>query len=626
VPPLELPDAGKPSGPEQLINVAAVRLFVERARAVDPSFALSEENDIAVAEICRRLDGLPLAIELAAARVDTLPPRMLLGRLERRLPILKDGPRDAPSRHRTLQDTIAWSYALLDAEEQRLFARLGVFVGGFSLEAAEAMLGLPFEASSPGDAPQTAAIPSVLDLVFSLVEHSLLEPDRERDMAGDPRFVLLETIREFALTQLRHSGEEAESRWRHAEYFQELVDYAEPELTGPWQRVWLDRLELDTANLRAAMTWAISAGDSDLSLDLAGGLFLFWLKRGRVAEGKAWLERALALPEGGPSPARVRALLASLGLAGPAADEARTHEGLTLARQLGDTSGVARAMHHLGAAALTRRPAEAVTFFEQALDHYVDERDEAWRAMTLTLLGLAAHRVGDAERAEATLDEAIALSAEHGGAWEQALALNGLASVVRARGETAQAAGLYAESLQAAERLGDAAIATEAMIGFAGVLADSGRADEAARMFGAAEALNEAMGASPEHRVVPDQYHRDVLSVRQRLGDEGFATAWAQGRAMPAHELLGAVRAAVEHGYKRRTPIGGDAIDRPPVLTPRERDVLKLLANRLTNHEIGSHLFIGTRTAEFHVGNIIGKLGVADRREAADVAARLGLI
>ena len=176
------------------------------------------------------------------------------------------------------------------------------------------------------------------------------------------------------------------------------------------------------------------------------------------------------------------------------------------------------------------------------------------------------------------------------------------------------------------KELGDAAVATEAMIGFAGVLADASRVDEAARLFGAAEALNEAMGISGERLAAPHQYLRDVSGVRKRLGDEAFATTWAQGRAMPAHELLGAARAAVERGYEPRTSVRSDAFDWRPVLTPRERDVLRLLANRLTDREIGSLLFIGTRTAEFHVANVIGKLGAANRRDAAAVAARLGLV
>ena len=318
--------------------------------------------------------------------------------------------------------------------------------------------------------------------------------------------------------------------------------------------------------------------------------------------------------------------MASLGLARPAADDNLTHEGLTLARQLGDMSTVAKALQHLGAAALAKRHADAINLVEQALDHYPDDRDDAWRTMTLTLLGLAAHRVGDAARAEATRDDAITLSARHRGAWEQALGLNGLASVVRSRGETAQAAGLYAESLHVAERLGDAAIATEAMIGFAGVLADSSRVDEAARLFGAAEVLNEAMGISGEHLAAPHQYRRDISDVRERLGDEAFATAWAQGRTMPAHELLGAARAAVERGYEPRTSIRSDVFDRRPVLTPREGEVLNLLANRLSDREIGSLLYIGTRTAEFHVVNVIGKLGVANRRETAAVASQRGLV
>ena len=283
VPPLGLPRRMPLPPLEELSQSEAVRLFIERAQAVKPDFALDDETAPAVAEICWRLDGLPLAIELAAARVRLLPPQALLARLEQRLPLLTGGPRDAPARHRTLRDTIAWSYDLLDAEEQRLFRRLAVFVGGCTLEAAEAV-------TTPDGQRD------VFGGVERLCEHSLL---RQAEGPGsEPRFVMLETVREFGLEQLAASGEDVVTRNAHAAYFATLGDQAERNLIlrpGPFVAV----LEADADNLRAALSWTASREDAETGLRLGLAFAAFSLLRGRLAEGRAWLERLVALGDGG---------------------------------------------------------------------------------------------------------------------------------------------------------------------------------------------------------------------------------------------------------------------------------------------------------------------------------------
>ncbi|MDP9365418.1 MAG: LuxR C-terminal-related transcriptional regulator, partial [Chloroflexota bacterium] len=279
VPPLACPDAiGSPER-ERLAAVEAVpavRLFVDRARAVDARFSLTAANVSAVVEICHRLEGLPLAIELAAARVDVLPPRALLARLESRLPVLTGGPRDAPERQRTLRGAIDWSHELLDPGARHLLARLAVFVGGIGLDAVEAV-----GADAP---PRSAAPSSTLDRLASLVEHSLLRREGRDD--GEPRFAMLETIREYALDRLERSGEIDEARRRHAAFFRGLVAQSTPQ-----------RLAIEEANLQAALAWAVASGDAATSLALASGLCTVWSRRGRLAEGRSWLD--LALPPAG---------------------------------------------------------------------------------------------------------------------------------------------------------------------------------------------------------------------------------------------------------------------------------------------------------------------------------------
>ena len=287
VPPLPLPVERGTWTFEQIAASDAVRLFVERAEAVQAGFRLTPANAWDAAEICRRLDGLPLAIELAAARVKVFPPRALLARLERRLPLLTGGPRDAPARLRTMRDAIAWSHDLLDADEQRLFRRLAVFVGGFTLDAA-------IDVAGDGTLPEAA----VVEGISSLVDKSLLLPaatdDAANDDPGEPRFSMLETVREFALDELARSGEEDAVRRAHAEYFRALAERAEPELRGAGQVAWIARLETELPNLRAVLDWSLAGGDVETGLRLAGALYWFWFLRNHVAEGRTWFERARA--------------------------------------------------------------------------------------------------------------------------------------------------------------------------------------------------------------------------------------------------------------------------------------------------------------------------------------------
>ncbi|MFN8559961.1 MAG: LuxR C-terminal-related transcriptional regulator [Dehalococcoidia bacterium] len=561
-------------------------------------------------------------MELAAARVAVLSPAALLARLESRLVLLTVGPFDAPDRQQTLRDTIAWSYHLLQPEEQRLFARLAVFADGFTLAGAAAVMGAgqPREGVA-ASAPRLAA--PILDLLASLVDQNLVHGAGE--IVGEPRFAMLETLREFAQETLAASGEEAQSRHYHAAFYRDLAATAAPELNGSRQATWLDALEREVANLRVALAWTIDGGDATAALEFAGHLLMYWLKRGRIAEGRAWLERALDLPVPGQDSARLAALVAIAALAGPSGDIPHATEALALAGRLGDVAAEGRALHLLGGRALTVGSPEAVDMLEQALQRHVATGDRNWQAMTLVLLGLAARRFGDNNRARVTLAEAVAVSAEQGESWVQGLALNGVAAVTRAAGETDRAAALFAAGLELARATGNDVAGDEALVGLAGALGALGHVAEAARLFGCAEALRERIGISHEHLMVSDQYERDVVAVRRALGDDAFVRLWRVGRAEPPEALLREVRAAhVLQGTRvspRQEP-GPAAAD----LTSREREVLALLCQRYSNPEIADRLYIGARTVEFHVANILGKLGAENRRDAAAIAARIGLL
>ena len=331
VPPLSLPDPLSLPGREELLHYGAVALFVQRAQMVNPNFVLSEDNAAAIAQICIRLDGLPLALELAAARSKLLPPQALLGRLNHRLAVLTGGRHDAPTRQQTLRDTISWSYDLLNAEEQGCFRRLAIFVGGFTLEAAEAVCSGAADLSLPA-----------IDLVASLLDKSLLQQS-ERG-ADEPRLLMLETIREYALETLADSGELEATAESHAKYYLALAEQGEPELFGHQQRLWMGRLMRDAENLRTALQWSQIHQRKEQLLRLAGNLGHFWYMCGRFNEAMLWLETALeeAAPDVAVS-ARIKALYIEALIASHLGQSdllfVRTRECLTLARKNGDSRG-----------------------------------------------------------------------------------------------------------------------------------------------------------------------------------------------------------------------------------------------------------------------------------------------
>src|SRR5215203_5046223 len=400
--PLELPDPSHLPPIETLRQYEAIRFFTERARAANAHFSLTKENAAAVAEICARLDGLPLAIELAAARIKLLSPQAMSSRLSDPLKFLTDGARDLPERQRTLRGAIAWSYALLDEGEQALFAKLAVFSGGCALDAAEAICD-----------PDDDSSVDILDGLSSLLDKSLLR--QEEGKGGEPRFVMLETIREFARERLQLSGNAARTRNLHAAYFLALAEQGESKLRGPEEAMWLERLDVEHDNMRAVLTWTLEAGETELGLRLAGALWRFWYARGHYHEGRRWLEETLAR-DGGASAARVKALEAVGWLADDQGDidraVAAAEEGLQISARTNIPSRVtASFLRMLGSAAYVRGDhGQATQHYQESLALSREARDERSVASSLLRLGNVSSDQGDHESAKEFYEEGLALS------------------------------------------------------------------------------------------------------------------------------------------------------------------------------------------------------------------------
>jgi predicted ATPase/class 3 adenylate cyclase len=563
VPPLAVPDLDASEPPAMLAANEAVQLFLERARAVKPEFELTSENASAVAEICARLDGLPLAIELGAARVRILSPQALLGRLSQRLALLTGGARDAPARQRTLRDTIEWSFRLLSPSEQRLFARLSVFLGGRTIEAAEAVC-------DPTDELDVA----VFDGVASLVEKSLLRQDE--GPADEPRFFMLETIREYALDRLEGSGEGDLIRQRHAHYFVALAEEAEPEILGADQIVWLERLEAERDNFRAALGWLLKQGDTGRALRLIGSLRRGWVARGYLSETRKWLEAAfeqsgaisprleakalyalgrVALVQGDydqaiPSLEQSARLfrefgeaeglvfsLADLGFIATAQGrhedaERFADESLAEAKAAGSERTIAAALHSLACAKLDADEyGDARTLFEQSLALRRKLGDKRNMANSLCYLGSVALLEGDYDRATALLDESLALGRDLGNLLIVSAALANESLVALAAGHAGRAETLCTEGLALSHELGDKRTTVECLHALAGIAALQGDPLEAALLSGAAESVHAAIKAppSPAERMVSERFLR---MARAGVDEESFSDSWARGRRM----------------------------------------------------------------------------------------------
>lgn len=531
VQPLALPNRACTGTHRNVAETPAVQLFVECATAVRSDFALTETNARVVADICLRLDGLPLALELAAARVKVLSPEALLTRLEQqRLPLLTHGAQDLPVRHQTMQRALAWSYDLLDPPDQALFRRLSVFAGGWTLDAAEDVANLQGELD-------------VLEGMTSLVNGSLVRQDP--GSGAGLRFEMLETVREYGLEQLISSGEEVITRRAHAALLLRLVEQAGPQLVGPDQAMWLTRLEEELENLRAALTWVLLHGDPETALRLAAAPWLFWFERGHADEGRGWLTRALALAGDTPSPARAAALYAAGSLAATQ-DDYRSAETLLEAalsdwREVGEELSVARTMHTLGTVALQQNDnGRAAWFIEQALAKYgspADANQTPWTALAISQLASAVSRLGEHERAVALGEQAVAKQQEAGSPMGVALAIAYLGDIALDWGNIAKASTAYKESLALMWQIGDRWHLLHALTGFVIAKAVIGPPDRAARLLSAQTAAR-VMTANQIPPRYQEAFDTAVGKVRVTLGEEVFSESWAEGMALELEEAV----------------------------------------------------------------------------------------
>ena len=531
VPPLALPDHREVFTPATLSQYGAVALFIERAAAIKPDFAVTAENAPAIAETCHRLDGLPLAIELAAARIRLLTPQAILTRLERRLPLLTGGARDLPARQQTLRDAIAWSYDLLSPGEQTLYRRLSVFVGGCTLEAAEAVCD-----------PDASFGLDILDGITSLAAQSIVRQVDGPD--GEPRLTMLATVREYGLELLEASGEAGVIRSRHVAYFVSLAEEAVQKLFGPEQIAWLRRLDVDHDNLRAVLTWS-QAGEIpvEIGLRLVGTLHAFWSKRGFLGESRGRVAALLAVPGAeAPTVGRARALWHAAWLAFHQADYAAgrslAKESAQIHRRMNDLRGVGRALvvQALAEANLDNT-STARSLLEESVAIARKEGNRFELAIALGNLGGVVQSEGDYEAAAALRGEAASIAREIGDRESLGTALAGLASLARLRGSHEESAALWKEDLVVSSEIGHRWITLRALAGLAGAACLAGDHGRAARIFGAVEAVREAAGTRelPGWRAIND---RDVADARAAIGDKAFSAAWADGQGMSLEQAV----------------------------------------------------------------------------------------
>jgi predicted ATPase/class 3 adenylate cyclase/Tfp pilus assembly protein PilF len=527
VPPLSVPDPHRLPPLERMTQYEAVALFIDRALAVAPDFTITNENAPAVAEICHRLDGLPLAIELAAARARVLPPQRMLVELSHRLTFVTGRARDLPTRQRTLRGAIDWSHDLLTGDEQKLFRRLGIFVGGCALEAIESICNLENDLR-------------VLETMDSLVGKSLL---KQAEIRGEPRFTMLETIREYARERLLAEGDTEKLQKHHRDYFLALTAKAAPKLMGAEQAEWFARLDEEHDNLRSALESSLSEAEPEDSLRLCSTLQRFWWTRGHLSEGRAWCARALVGPQAGePTPERAKALSGSGLLAFwqgdyPAA-RAQHEECLAIWRQRGDRRGIALSLNNLGMVARSQGDyAAARTLYEESFA--MRELSDRWGAgASLMNLGNLAAEQGDYGGSRTRLEESLAIFREIGDRVAVATALENLGNVAYEQGELASARALHVESLTMRRELGDKLGIVISLERLAGVIASLGSPLRAARIWGVAERLRAEIGSGlePKER---SQHDQRVAAARATVQEAAaFDRAWQTGGAMSLEQAM----------------------------------------------------------------------------------------
>ena len=529
VPPLGLPDLVHAADVKEASRAPAVELFVERAQENSLDFELTQANAAAVAKICRRLEGLPLALELAAAKVELLGPRALFSRLDHALE--EGGARDLPERQRTMRATLGWSYNLLSERERVLFRRLSLFAGGFSLEAAET-LGVTRQVGR-SDVP---------GLLGNLAEQSLVAIGA--DVSGDqPRYRMLEPVRQYALERLEESGEAEEIRRRHSDFFLALAERAEPQTWGPNQVEWLNRLEQENGNLRASMGWALSTGDAETAARLGTALWMFWWYHGHQREGRRWMEEAQRSDLSPALRAKVLMVAGSLayGQGDYEASERYCEECLELSRRLGDEAREAWARVGLGLAAMSKTDHEAAASQLEAALRYFRHTDEGYgTALALTCLGVLSLMRGKESKATQMFEEGLAVARRLGAKAHIYIALYNLAQMALSRGDYDQAATLFEEGITLSEQIGDQANVAYCLEGLAVVASVQGEAERCARLIGAAEGLHEAIGVPVYVYYEPHRslYERTAAAVRFQMGEEAFEAERAKGRALTFEQAV----------------------------------------------------------------------------------------
>src|SRR6266508_3428727 len=654
VPSLSLPDQQPWMNPASAHDAVAryaesesVQLFVARATSISPDFKLTTENGAWVAEICRRLDGMPLAIELAAARVRTLSVQQIAQRLDDRFHLLIGGRRTAEPRQQTLAATLDWSYALLSEPERKILQRLSIFSGGGTLEAAEAIC-----------AGEGVEAGEVLDLLSRLVDKSLVMVDRPE--GDETRYHLLETIRQYAGEKLAESGEVDESRNRHLHYFVQWAENAQPRLFRPEQFAWFNRFEAEHDNIRAALEWSqVTTEGANAGLRLAAIMGYFWKFHAYPTEGRMRISAALAQKGAqGRTLARAQALYQSSILAFYQSDypavRALAEESLAISRELGVTGRLeaANALEILAEVATeTGDYSAAPKLYEQALSLYREVGDLVGIGDTLKMLGWGAMRTGDYEQAESRLNEGLIACRQSGDLRQISSALSGLGELAVRRGQYERASDLLRESLDISRPLGemwgiaialgslgwialrqhefkemrkllseslDVRMETGDRGGMAWCLEKLAEANslqsrfqQAVIIFGAASALRAAVGAVMDPVDLPD-YERMISRLRTALGKEAFAAAWTEGQGMKLEQaieyaLAEPEPAAIEVSLKEK--FGG--------LTAREREVAVLIAQGKSNREIAKAMTVGAKTVETYVTRILDKLGFDSRVQIA---------
>jgi excisionase family DNA binding protein len=606
--PLLLPDPGPSLSVAQVAAAPAAQLFVTRVQAHLVEFRLNESNAEIVAEICRRVDGLPLAIELAATRLRLLQPTELLARLDRRLPVLTGGQRDAPDRHHTMRDAIAWSYDLLTFQEQSFFRKLAIFVGGASLEAVEAVCG--------GDSAE---------ILCSLVDKSLIVVEKRPDTSS--RVSLLETIREFAQERLQASDEYESLGRLHAEWFLVFIEET-IRIRRSDGNVAYERIAREEANLTAAFAWFDRAGDTERLLRLAIATCPYWYNSRNMREGFRWLSRAVDRGRSaGASPLLLARALTDMAGGANGDDLRRTSllwlkEAGDIQRSIEDWEGLGRTLVQYGGqlehcgeyTAAADKFSEAAAVFHSIGDGF-GEASALWNQSDLML-----NVPGSIDQAETIANEALSVARRAQNPDRTALTLCGVAQILLLKRDVAGARKQLLEALELAERIGFQHLLADLLVGFAGVAEIQGDAVYAARFLGGARLIIDNLGS--ERFLHQGMFEHVYTATAHRLTPAAFRAAVATGRSITLPDLVVAAREKVEMSL----PLIGQSDNGVALLTPRERDVLGLLCTGASNDEIAAALFISKATVKNHVGSILAKLNVKSRVAAASYAYRVGLI